>query len=57
MVINYAVMNDYFINESSPPYKTTFNRIYNTASVYTPKDTAIVTPPLYVPATHSHSAL
>jgi hypothetical protein len=44
MVMNYAVMYQYFIDKASPEYKTTFNQIYNTARVYTPEDTAVVTP-------------
>jgi hypothetical protein len=44
MVMNYAVLNEYFVNKDSGQYKTGFNQIYNTARVYTPKDTAIVTP-------------
>jgi len=44
MVMNYAVLNEYFVNKDSAEYKTGFNQIYNTARVYTPKDTAVVTP-------------
>jgi hypothetical protein len=44
MVMNYAVMNEYFINKNSGQYKCPFNQMYNTARVYTPKDTAVVTP-------------
>jgi hypothetical protein len=44
MVMNYSVMNEYFIDKSSGQYKCGFNEIYNTARVYTPKDTAVVTP-------------
>jgi hypothetical protein len=44
MVMNYGVMNKYFIDKSSDQYKCGFNEIYNTARVYTPKDTAVVTP-------------
>jgi hypothetical protein len=44
MVMNYAVLNEYFVNKDSGQYKTGFNQIYNTARVYTPKDTAVVTP-------------
>lgn len=44
MVMNYAVFYDYFIDESSAGYKTSVNRLYNTARVYTPQDTTIVTP-------------
>ncbi|HUO05457.1 MAG TPA: DUF1254 domain-containing protein [Candidatus Binataceae bacterium] len=44
MVMNYAIFYQYFIDTSSPDYKAPFNHLYNTARVYTPKDTAIVTP-------------
>src|SRR5712671_7859765 len=44
MVMNYAVFYDYFIDRSSPSYKAPLNRLYNTANVYTPKDTTVVTP-------------
>jgi hypothetical protein len=44
LVMNYAVLYEYFVDRSSPEYKAPFNQLYNTARVYTPKDTAIVTP-------------
>jgi len=44
MVMNYAVFYEYFINTTGPEYKAPINRLYNTARVYTPADTAIVTP-------------
>jgi hypothetical protein len=44
LVMNYGVMYEYFIDKSSPAYKAPINHIYNTARVYTPKDTTIVTP-------------
>src|SRR5215510_9531224 len=44
MVMNYAVFYEYFVNTSGPEYKALPNQLYNTARVYTPKDTAIVTP-------------
>jgi hypothetical protein len=44
LVMNYAVFYEYFVDKASPEYKTTPNQLYNTARVYTPKDTAIVTP-------------
>jgi hypothetical protein len=36
MVMNYGVMNEYFIDKSSGQYKCGFNELYNTAHVYTP---------------------
>jgi hypothetical protein len=44
MVMNYAVFYEYFIDKSSPAYKAPLNQLYNTARVYTPQDTTIVTP-------------
>ncbi|MFZ5833307.1 MAG: DUF1254 domain-containing protein [Planctomycetota bacterium] len=44
MVMNYGTMYEYFIDESSDQYKCSFNEIYNTARVYTPADTTVVTP-------------
>ena len=44
LVINYGTMYQYAIDSSSQEYKAPFNRIHNTARVFTPKDTAIVTP-------------
>jgi hypothetical protein len=44
MVMSYGTMYEYAIDKSSPQYKAPFNKIYNTARVFTPKDTAIVTP-------------
>lgn len=44
MVMNYGVFYEYFIDKSAPAYKTPINRLYNTARVYTPQDTTIVTP-------------
>ncbi len=44
MVMNYGVMYQYFVDKNSGQYKAPFNQIYNEARVFTPKDTAIVTP-------------
>jgi len=44
LVMNYATMYEYFIDKSAPQYKCPFNVLYNTARVYTPADTTIVTP-------------
>jgi hypothetical protein len=44
MVMNYGVYYESFIDKSSSQYKCGFNEIYNTARVFTPKDTAVVTP-------------
>ena len=44
MVMNYGVMYEYFIDKASSQYKTSFNQLYNTARVYAPQDTAVVTP-------------
>jgi hypothetical protein len=44
MVMNYSVFYEYFVDTASPQYKVPLNQLYNTARVYTPEDTAIVTP-------------
>jgi hypothetical protein len=44
LVMNYTVFYQYFIDKTSPQYKAPINQLYNTGRVYTPKDTAIVTP-------------
>jgi len=44
MVENYKTMYGYAIDKDNPNYKAPFNEIYNTAGVYTPKDTTVVTP-------------
>jgi hypothetical protein len=44
MVMNYAVFYEYFVDKSSPAYKAPIDQLYNTARVYTPQDTTIVTP-------------
>src|SRR6202795_1956610 len=44
MVMNYSVFYKYFIDKTDPEYKAPPNHLYNTARVYTPQDTAIVTP-------------
>ena len=42
--MNYGVMHAYFVDQKSGQFKAPFNTIYNEARVFTPKDTAIVTP-------------
>jgi hypothetical protein len=44
MVMGYGVMYEYAIDTSSSQYKAPFNKISNTARVFTPKDTAVITP-------------
>lgn len=44
MLMNYAVMYEYAIDKNSSQYKAPFNHIYNEDRVFTPKDTAVVTP-------------
>jgi hypothetical protein len=44
MVMNYAVFYEYFVDKAGKQYKAPPNQLYNTGRVYTPKDTAIVTP-------------
>jgi len=44
MVMNYGVLYAYFVDKNSGQYKAPFNQIFNEDRVFTPKDTAIVTP-------------
>jgi hypothetical protein len=44
IVMNYAVMNEFSVDKNSGQYKAPFNEMYNDASVFTYKDTAVVTP-------------
>ena len=44
MLMNYGVMYEYAIDKDNPEYKAPFNTLFNEASVFTPKDTAVVTP-------------
>lgn len=44
LVMNYEVFYQYFVDTSGPQYKAPINELYNTARVYTPKDTTVITP-------------
>ena len=44
MIVNYKVMYEYAIDRSSGQFKAPFNVISSEGRVFTPKDTAIVTP-------------
>jgi hypothetical protein len=44
MLMNYGVMRAYFIDRNSGQFKAPLNQIYNEARVFTPADTAIITP-------------
>jgi len=44
IVMNYKVMYEYAVDRNSGQFKAPFNQIMNETSVYTYKDTAIVTP-------------
>ncbi len=44
IVMNYAVMYEFAIDRNSGQFKAPFNEINNQASVFTYKDTAVVTP-------------
>jgi hypothetical protein len=44
MVMNYGVMYEYAIDTNSAEYKAPFNQIASAARVFTPQDTAVVTP-------------
>ena len=44
LVDSYRIHYSYFVDKKNPAYKTTWNKIFNTARVYTPEDKAIQTP-------------
>lgn len=44
MVESYRVQYTYFVDRQHPEYKGAWNEVHNVARVYTPSDTAIVTP-------------
>lgn len=44
IVMNYAVMHEYVIDQDSGQFKAPFNQIYNDRRVFTYEDTAIPTP-------------
>jgi hypothetical protein len=44
LVDYYRIMYAYFIDSKSPGYKAPFNKIFNSANVYTPADTTVQTP-------------
>lgn len=44
MVMGYGIMNEYAIDKQSGQYKAPLNQIANTPRVFTPKDTAVITP-------------
>lgn len=44
LVMNYAVMQEFAVDENSGQFKATFNEIKNERHVATPADTAVITP-------------
>jgi hypothetical protein len=44
LVMNYAVMQEFAVDEKSGQFKATFNEIKNERHVATPADTAVITP-------------
>jgi hypothetical protein len=44
LVMNYAVMQEFAVDENSDQFKATFNQIKNERHVATPADTAVITP-------------
>jgi len=44
MIANYKAMYEFFIDKSSSQYKGPFNTLISDSHVFTPKDTAVVTP-------------
>ncbi len=44
MIMNYSVMYEYAVDIKSGQYKAPFNQISNASKLFTPKDTAVITP-------------
>ncbi len=44
MIMNYSVMYAYAVDTKSGQYKAPFNQIANASHLFTPKDTAVITP-------------
>ena len=44
MIAAYKAMYQFNVDKTNPQYKGPFNTVLNTSQVFTPKDTAIVTP-------------
>jgi hypothetical protein len=44
MIAAYKAMYQFNVDKSNSQYKGPFNQVLSTARVFTPKDTAIVTP-------------
>ena len=44
MIAAYKAMYQFSVNKTNSQYKAPFNRIWSESQVFTPKDTAIVTP-------------
>ncbi|PSH57932.1 DUF1254 domain-containing protein [Phyllobacterium endophyticum] len=44
LVDNYRIQHSYFADHASPEFKSSWNKIFNNARVYTPNDKAIQTP-------------
>ena len=44
LIMNYGIMYEYAVNPKSGQYKAPFNQISNEANVFTPKDTAVISP-------------
>jgi hypothetical protein len=44
MVMMYGILSEYAIDKTSGQFKAPFNALYNEARVFTPDDTAVITP-------------
>jgi hypothetical protein len=44
MVMSYGILYEYFVDQSSGQYKAPVNQLFSESNVFTPKDTAVVTP-------------
>jgi hypothetical protein len=55
LVMNYAVMQEFSVDKNSGQYKAPFNQLSNEHRVFTPADTAIITPNSDTPYSMSHA--
>src|ERR1700734_3633852 len=44
MIASYKAMYQFFLDKASSQYKGPLNQLFNEARVFTPKDTAVITP-------------
>ncbi len=56
MVMGCGILYEYFVDKSSGQCKASMNQLFNEANVFTPKDTAVVTPNSETPSAPSEAA-